>query len=87
MHLRNEHSPYTNTTDAIAHWVEIPTCVGARLTDSDRIEVIAPLGIENNFPLIVAPNLLSGCPSSVYIERIRKKGWIDIWPRLKIVGP
>jgi uncharacterized protein len=87
MHLRNEHSPYTNTTDAIAHWVEIPTCVGARLTDSDRIEVIAPLGIENNFSLIVAPNLLSGCPSSVYIERIRKKGWIDIWPRLKIVGP
>lgn len=85
MHERNGHLPYANTTDAIAHWVEIPTCIGARLCWGDEIEISAPLGIEHNFSLIVGPNPLSGCQASVYNDRIKNKEWAKLWPMLRII--
>lgn len=84
MHLRNAHAPYRDSEHAIAHWVEVPTCVGIRLSVHDEIEVIAPYGLAANWSLKVEPNPVIAYPGALYNERIRSKRWVELWPRLEI---
>ena len=87
MHIRNSHLPYSNTEEAIAHWPEIPTCVGARLQDDGRIAIIAPFGLDDNWSLDVRPNPRVHPPPEVFVRRVKEKNWLGIWPGLKIHWP
>lgn len=51
----NGDPPYRDIGHALACWCETPTPVGARLTADGRIEVMAPLGLDDLFDLIVRP--------------------------------
>lgn len=56
MHLHNGHPPYHDSENAIAHWIETPTCVGVRIGRDGWLQIVAPYGLAENWSLRVAPN-------------------------------
>jgi hypothetical protein len=83
MHLRNGHRPYRNTTDAISYYPEQATCVGVRLSAANEVEVVAPLGLEHNWKLSIAPNPKANYADSVFMARMKSKRWLETWPALE----
>jgi len=83
MHLRHGHAPYSSTAEAISHWVEIETAVGAKLNAAGEIELVAPLGIEALFNFTISHNPRHSQPW-ILRERAVEKGWLTRWPRLHI---
>ena len=84
MHLRHSHQPYLNTTEGISYWIEVPTCVGVRLTQDDEFEFTAPFGLEENWSLDVKVN--PRYPrAELFRERVEKKRWLEIWPGLNCI--
>ena len=63
MHIRNSHRAYSDSEDAIAHWPEVPTCVGATLKDDGTVAIVAPFGLDENWTLNVRPNHESIIPA------------------------
>lgn len=86
MHLKHGHPPYLNCTDGIRRWVELPTCVGVRLTATDQFEFAAPYGLALNWSLQVQMNADFPQPA-LYRQRIRDKGWQQLWPQLQVQWP
>jgi hypothetical protein len=84
MHVKNENPPYKSTYDAIAHWPETATAVGAMLDSNNDIKIISPYGLEDLFHMVVrrAPLFQN---KEYYINRVKSKDWISQWPRLKII--
>lgn len=83
MHGRNGDRPYRDTEDAIRHWPETATAVAARWHD-ERVEVIAPHGIDDLLQLRVRPTPQFGRKLDIYRERVRSKDWARRWPKLSI---
>ncbi|KRM55238.1 hypothetical protein FC18_GL001529 [Lacticaseibacillus sharpeae JCM 1186 = DSM 20505] len=81
--------PFTDTTDAIAHFVETPTCVGAYLDDQDVLHLIAPYGVSDlvNLQCRLIPIFSAQTYSDIYHDRIAKKQWASRWPLLHIIDP
>lgn len=71
--------------EAIASWPEYATSVGLRLHDDDRIEVIAPHGLDDLFNCVVRRN-----PARVsletYRQRVQQKQYAQRWPRVTIIA-
>ncbi|MEQ7054010.1 nucleotidyltransferase family protein [Paenibacillaceae sp. P-4] len=84
MHTHNGVEPYTSTWDALYHWPETATAVGARLDEHDQLDICAPYGLEDLFQLAVRR-----CPQfpnhSYYVERVKRKNWKDQWTLLTII--
>ncbi|HEN2682342.1 TPA: nucleotidyltransferase family protein [Streptococcus agalactiae] len=88
----NTHSPntpkYTSSKDAISKFPEKCTAVGARLDDRNQLELYLPYGEEEILNFIVSPtpyfeeDLLR---YNVYLKRVDKKKWNNIWPHLTII--
>jgi|SRR6185503_4628044 len=85
MHIKNSDEPYTSSVDALAHWVETPTCVAVSLDKDDQLKLAAPHGIGDLINLIVRPSPLFKRSTDIYKERISKKNWSQIWPKLRIL--
>lgn len=83
MHLKYGRAPYTSSSDAMSYWVEVETAVGVRLTDNNRLELVAPLGIDSLFSFTISANPKHGMPE-VLLQRARDKQWTQRWPRLTI---
>lgn len=84
MHRRNHNLPYLNTSDAIAHWLETPTCIAVRLDDNDDINLISPHGIGDLIGCKVRPTPAARRNMSVYRQRIHRKNWRKHWPALSV---
>lgn len=69
--------------DAVLTWPETALTVAVRLRVDDTIEVIAPLGLDDLFSMVVRRN-----PRRVsvetYHERIAEKRYLQRWPRVRI---
>ena len=87
MHVRNSHRPYRNSEDAIAHWPELQTCVGATLKADGKITIVAPYGLDENWALSVRPNPRISYPPELFARRVNEKSWMKIWPLLNIHWP
>ena len=86
MHARNGDAPYGDTADALRHWLETPTAVALRMGGNGRLELLAPLGLDDLLAMRIAPTphaLAARLPA--YRERIAAKPWTRQWPRLEIV--
>ncbi len=83
----NSRKPASSSTDSIAYWPEIPTCIGARLEINDSITITAPYGLEDLFNLIVTPIPEPKQNIELYKMRYHKKQWQKTWPKLKIQKP
>lgn len=84
MHERHGHAPYENTSQGIAQWVEVPTCVGVRLEANDQLTFTAPFGLAENWSLAVKINPNNPRPE-LFRQRIAAKQWLQIWPQLTII--
>lgn len=85
MHLRNDDPPYTSATQAMLHWPETATAVAVRLDPDDRLEIAAPLGLEDLFGLLVRPTeRFRAGKLQLYRQRLNEKNWLQTWPQLKI---
>ncbi len=88
MHLRNGDAPYSDTADALRHWLETPTAVAVRLGDDGAPEILAPLGLDDLFSMTVAPTPHARRRrADAYRERLAAKPWRRQWPLLRIVMP
>ena len=71
--------------EGVATWPETATAVAIRLAGDDALDVIAPLGLEDLFGLIVRHNP-ARASATTYEGRIRAKKWESRWPELRIVS-
>lgn len=87
IHLKNGDQPYKNSSDAIAHWTETPTCIGASLDDNNNVLITAPHGVDDLVNLVVRPGPYALHRMETYQRRVAEKKWKDKWPRLTIIEP
>ena len=89
MHLHHPNTPpYLNSSDAIARFPETCTAIGARLTDTNQLAILAPYGLSDIVTFTVRPTpYFTETPDKLasYCARLAKKNWQDKWPNLKIV--
>lgn len=86
MHRRNDDAPYQSAAHAMTCWPETATAVGVRLGLRDEIEVLAPLGLDDLFQLVVRPTeRFKTEKHGMFLARIRAKAWPDRWPALRFV--
>lgn len=81
MHHRNGDRPYGDTAQAMMHWIEVETAVGARLSACGEIEIVAPFGLEGLQNLTITLNRHRPKPEEFH-SRIQQKQWLVIWPKL-----
>ena len=82
MHIRNGHEQYSNCNEAISFWPETATAIAVRLNFKNKIEYIAPYGLEDLINLLVIPT--PKFDLNIYKSRIEKKKWKEKWNKLKI---
>src|SRR3989338_8301201 len=85
MHMVNKEAPYASSSDALAHWVETPTCVAVKLEDDDALTFIAPHGIDDLVNLMVRPSPFFTRDIQIFRDRVQKKQWKQKWPKLTIL--
>jgi hypothetical protein len=83
MHERHGHSPYASSAEAMSHWVEVETAIGARMNAAGHIELNAPLGLDTLFTFTITPNPRHAI-ATVFAERVSSKGWLERWPKLSV---
>lgn len=83
MHTRNKDAPYISTADAMSFWVELETAIGVRLSKRQGLELVAPFGLEPLFQSSITINGKRKKPKA-FMERIKNKRWLEIWPKLSI---
>lgn len=88
MHARNGDLPYQSATDAMRYWPETATAIAARRYGMDKLEIVAPLGLEDLFNLVLRPTSRFACEKlPIYIERVQSKAWMTKWPLLERAEP
>lgn len=87
MHDYNGDRPYLSTEDALRHWLETVSAVGIRLTEAGKLELLAPFGFDDIFDLTVRPTPHARAKRIAdYQERVARKNWPAIWPRLTVLA-
>lgn len=76
--------PYQSSADAIACWPETATCIAARLTQDDTIEVLAPLGLDDLLSGVIRHNTAL-VTEAMFDQRIAQKNWQARWPALRLL--
>lgn len=84
MHVLNDDQPYRSSEDAMAHWLETPTCVGVKLSECGALSVIAPYGVADLLALAVRPTPSVFKKPKIYCDRIEQKNWPKSWPSVRI---
>lgn len=84
MHLRNGTAPYRSVEDAMQHWPETATAVGARLNGAGEVELIAPLGLTDLLALRIRQGPYFR-DHAAFSQRVNGKAWLSRWPRLVLV--
>jgi uncharacterized protein len=77
-------APLRSAADGVATWPETATAVAVRLLPDDRIQVVAPCGLDDLFGLVCRRN-----PRRVtlahYRRRLRDKRIAARWPRVRVL--
>ena len=79
--------PYRDTGDSMRHWLETPTAVAARLTNEERIELLAPYGLDDLLNLTCRPTPAGLRRADDYRHRLASKGWRLRWPEAIFLEP
>ncbi|WP_314585204.1 nucleotidyltransferase family protein [Paenibacillus terrigena] len=84
MHLRNHHASYHSIADAMLRWPETATAVAVRINDQDRIEIVAPHGLDDLFQLLVRRGPYFE-DVDYFLQRVESKNWRYLWPKLEVI--
>ncbi len=85
MHHFNRHQPYTSCQDAFMRWAETVSTVGLRLNDQGQLELAKPHGIQDLIEMIIRPTPHPDSNRAVFHERLTSKGWLDRWPKARVI--
>ena len=85
-HFGHAVEPLLSLDDAVASWPEPATAVGAWLDDTDRLHVIAPLGLDDLLGMRVRHNPRRAS-AHTYRERCASKRYAQRWPRVVVEEP
>lgn len=82
MHIGNGDAPYLNTLDAMSYWPEKQTCIGVRISDDLKMQLqhCFPLSLQFSGEINRNPKR----SAEIFNQRIKNKGWLKNWPKLKI---
>lgn len=84
-HKYNNIEPYSSTEDAISKWPETATGIGVTIKNNELV-LVAPHGINDLVQMIIRPSpYMPGAIQRVQ-ERMKKKNWLERWPKLKVIG-
>jgi hypothetical protein len=89
VHLWFEHrfgykvDPLKSIEDAVGTWPETAICVAVRLPEDERIEVVAPLGLEDLFDLRLRRNPRRVSPEE-YRRRLDRNKVPERWPLVTV---
>lgn len=88
MHTYHNRTPYKNSEEALSEWPETATCIGVRLKKG-KLRIIAPYGINDLVNFTVKPipkysEIFKFIPNE-YKNRLKKKKWLEKWPKLTIL--
>lgn len=76
--------PLVSVADGVGTWPETATCVGVRLLDDDRLEIVAPLGLGDLLAGVCRRN-----PRRVTVEeyrmRLERKRIRERWPQVRVI--
>ena len=84
MHKINRIPPYASSIEGVAHFPETPTAIAVRL-NNNKIEILAPYGLNDLFEGLVRPTPPFNENSklyTIYSNRIQNKNWGSIWNNL-----
>jgi uncharacterized protein len=80
-----EAPAFRSLEHAISCWPETATAVGLSLDATGCLHVVAPLGLDDLFGLILRPSPFLRHPD-VFHQRLAQKAFLTRWPRLRLVG-
>ncbi|WP_414050229.1 nucleotidyltransferase family protein [Macrococcus animalis] len=86
MHLKNNMNAYWCSTDAVNKYPETPTAICVTLRN-DKIILHYNYSFDELVKGIVKPTPYYDKDTDkhhIYLERIRQKDWLNVWPKLKI---
>ena len=78
-------APLRSSAEAVATWPETATCVALRLDAADRLEIVAPYGLDDLFAMVVRRNLACGSAAD-YERRVASKRFTERWPRVVVIA-
>jgi hypothetical protein len=85
MHGPTGDQPYASAIDGIRFWPETVTTIAVRIDAAGKLDLAAPLGIDDLLALRVRPTPVTReRRPAVYRQRIAKKNWLARWPKLQI---
>ena len=82
MHDGNGDPPYRDTAEAMRHWPETATAIGARLSGG-AIELLAPFGYADLLGLVIRPTPAFRAKPELFRARQASKQWLERWPNLR----
>lgn len=88
MHQHNGNAPYFSTENALQYWPETATAVAVRLEKANRIEIIAPYGLDDLFEYRLRPTPpFEGEKLNIFRQRAATKLWMERYPQLQLILP
>ncbi len=86
MHRRNGDTPYRDTADALTHWLETPTAVAVRLDPGAGLQLLAPLGLDDLFAMVIRPTPHARARRlAAFRARLAAKDWRGRWPKCRVM--
>lgn len=76
--------PLTSSAAAVATWPETATCTAVRLLPDDSLQIVAPLGLEDLFQMILRRNPARVSPEQ-FRQRLQDKKIQQKWPLVKVI--
>jgi hypothetical protein len=76
--------PLTSLEDAVATWPETATAVAIRLSHAERLEILAPCGLEDLLGMVLRRNPRR-VPYELFLKRLKSKRILDKWPRVRVI--
>lgn len=85
MHIKSGRSPFQSVEEAMLHWPETATAIGARLMNngSGCIELVTPFGLDDLLSLRIVQSPYCN-DQQLFMQRIENKKWLRHWPQLKV---
>ncbi len=84
-HAWHNRGPYASATDALADWVETATCIAVSRDARGALRLHAPHGVSDLVHGRIRKNERSPDYAS-FALRVSRKRWLEIWPKLEVVG-
>ncbi len=84
MHELGGDAPYRDLADALAKFPETASALAVRLGSDDLVEIMAPLGLEDLFRLVVRPTPYAVEHDLGRYTRRLARDWRRSWPKLVV---